>query len=95
MIDPITEALEERNAQASLRESLEVQDLKRVMSNKAGRRFVYRQLEIAGVWRGSFNTNALSMAFNEGARNQGLRLLAEITEHCFDRYTEMMQESKA
>lgn len=75
-------------------EKLEIEDLKWVMSNKRGRRFVFRLLERAGVFRLSFNTNALSMAFNEGQRNEGLRLTAQIHAECPDRYTEMLKESK-
>lgn len=73
---------------------VEVDDLKWLMSNKRGRRFVFRLLERAGVWRISFNTNALTMAFNEGMRNDGLRLLAQLNEHCQARYTDMIKESK-
>lgn len=72
---------------------LEISDLKWLMSNKRGRRFVFRLLERAGVWRLSFSTNALSMAFNEGARNEGLRLIAMLSQHCADRYSEMLKES--
>lgn len=79
---------------AKFEHDLEIGDLKWLMSNKRGRRFVYRLLERAGVWRLSFNTNALSMAFAEGTRNEGLRLMAQITEHCLDRYAEMLQEQK-
>lgn len=82
---------EERALMAS---QIEIDDVKWLMSNKRGRRFVARLLERAGVWRLSFNTNALTMAFNEGTRNEGLRLLAQITAHCPDRYTEMLKESK-
>lgn len=97
--DPIDLQAQER-AQAETGErskaeqNREIEDLKWLMSNKRGRRFVCRQLERAGVWRLSFNTNALSMAFNEGQRNEGLRLMAQITTHCADRYTEMLKESK-
>lgn len=73
---------------------LEVDDLKWLLSNKRGRRFVLRLLERAGVWRLSFSTNAATMAFNEGTRNEGLRLMAQITTHCPDRYIEMLKESK-
>lgn len=73
---------------------IEIDDLKWLMSNKRGRRFVHRLLERAGVWRISFNTNALTMSFNEGMRNEGLRLLSQITEHTPKRYTEMLKESK-
>lgn len=82
---------EERALMAS---QIEIDDMKWLMSNKRGRRFVARLLERAGVWRLSFNTNTLTMAFNEGTRNEGLRLLAQITAHCPDRYTEMLKESK-
>ena len=85
----------EADEQARAEGQKEVEDLKWLMSNKRGRRFIVRQLECAGVWRLSFNTNALTMAFNEGTRNEGLRLLAQITTHCPDRYMEMLKESKA
>jgi hypothetical protein len=88
---------EQAQAQADDRSRLalqiEIDDLKWLMSNKRGRRFVARLLERAGVWRLSFNTNALAMAFSEGQRNEGLRLLAQVTAHCPDRYTELLKES--
>lgn len=97
--DPTDIQAQERDADLSADRNrkaaeLEIDDLKWLMSNKRGRRFVFRVLERAGVWRLSFNTNALSMAFNEGQRNEGLRLMANITAHCPDRYTEMLEESK-
>lgn len=88
------EQRQEKLADLSQAEKLaEADDLKWVMSNKRGRRFVARLLDRAGVWRSSFSTNALSMAFSEGQRNEGLRLLADITTRCPDRYQEMLQES--
>ena len=71
---------------------LEVDDLKWLMSNKRGRRIVARLLDEAGVWRISFNTNALQMAFNEGHRNNGLRLMNVLMEHCPDRFMDMIKE---
>lgn len=84
----------EAEERALLAAQIEIDDVKWLMSNKRGRRFMVRLLERAGVWRLSFNTNALTMAFNEGTRNEGLRLLAQIAAHCPDRYTEMLKESK-
>ena len=81
-------------ADARLAQQFEVDDLKWVMSNKKGRRFALRLLERAGLWRLSFDTNALRMAFNEGTRNEGLRMVAQITEHCPARYNEMLEESR-
>jgi hypothetical protein len=34
------------------------------------------------------------MAFNEGCRNQGNKLLALVTEHCPERYAELLSEAK-
>ena len=97
--DPLdTEATDElrkaRDDLAHHAQQLEVADIKWLMSSARGRRIVNRQLQNAGVYRLSFNTNALQMSFNEGNRNAGLRLLAAITEHCPDRYSSMLEEAK-
>jgi len=84
----------EADDRANLARDQEVEDIKWLMSNKRGRRIVFRALERAGIWRSSFNTNALAMSFSEGQRNEGLRLLSQVTMHCPDRYTEMLKESK-
>lgn len=85
---------DEEHQQKALRdEELEVDDLKWMMSNKRGRRIVFRMLDSAGVWRISFNTNALQMAFNEGTRNAGLRLVNLVTTHCPSNFTKMMEEN--
>lgn len=73
---------------------LEIDDVKFVMSDKRGRRHMHRVLERSGVYRLSFNTNALSMAFAEGNRNEGLRILTILTEFCPDLYTLMLKEQK-
>lgn len=91
-------AQETAREQVKLRNRLaalsEVDDIKWLMNNKRGRRIVHRLLESAGVFRISFHTNALQMAFNEGNRNQGNALLALVTEHCPDRYAELLNEAK-
>jgi hypothetical protein len=50
-------------------------------------------LERAGVYRLSFNTNSMTMAFAEGARNEGLRMLALIHTASPDLYPAMMKEA--
>ena len=85
-------AREEQSERDKFLAKVEEEDLKWLMSSKRGRRIVCRQLERAGVWRLSFNTNAMTMAFNEGQRNEGLVLLAKITTYCPDRYAEMLEE---
>jgi len=85
---------QQRKEVANLELQKDAEDLKWLMSSKRGRRIVNRLLQNAGVFRVSFHTNALQMSFNEGNRNSGLKLLAAITEHCPDRYAEMIDEAK-
>lgn len=70
-------------------------DVKWLMGSKRGRRIVWRLLDQAGVFRLSFNTNAMQMAFNEGGRNAGLRLLGLINATCPELYQTMITEQQA
>jgi hypothetical protein len=99
-IDPYDSTAQEeavaRKADATrLQRQLEVEDLKWLMGHKQGRRYVWRQLQRYGVYRSSFRENPLEIAFLEGARNHGLQLIADIHEHCAERYAEMLKEMKA
>ena len=71
---------------------LDAADLVWLMTSKRGRRIMWRLLDTAGVTRISFNANALTMAFNEGQRNFGNRVLAWILAECPERYLEMLKE---
>lgn len=82
-----------RDLRARLTRETEESDLKWLMGNKRGRRIVWRLLERAGVFRLSFNANSMTMAFNEGARNEGLRTLSLIHTLCPDQYLNMVRES--
>lgn len=84
----------ERETRDKVALNQEAEDLKWLMSSKRGRRIVWRLLDRAGVFRLSFNATAMVMAFNEGTRNEGLRLLAAIHDHCPDRYVEMLTEQR-
>lgn len=88
------DARKDAEERAKLNARIEIDDLKWVMQNKRGRRFVRGILERAGVWRLSFHTNALQMAFNEGSRNEGLALLSKLMEHCPEFYSQMLKEHK-
>jgi len=72
----------------------EIADLKWLMGHEEGRRIAWGLLGRAGVFRTSFSPDGLQMAFNEGNRNLGVYLLAEINEHCPRRYMEMIKEQK-
>ncbi len=87
-------AREEAEDRAKMRARLDIDDIKWLMSNKRGRRVIHGVLERAGVWRLSFHTNALQMAFNEGTRNEGLAMLAKLTDHCPELYAQMLKEHK-
>lgn len=90
-------AQEKAHAETELRRKLskdtEESDLKWLMGSKRGRRIVWRQLDRAGVFRLSFNTNAMTMAFAEGNRNEGLRILAQIHAICPELYPTMVREA--
>lgn len=96
--DPLDIRGQERaKADKDLREKLvresEEADLKWLMGSKRGRRIVWRLLDRAGVFRLSFNTNAMQMAFAEGNRNEGLRTLAQIHALCPELYPVMVKEA--
>lgn len=72
----------------------EVDDFKWLMGSRRGRRIVWRQLDRAGVFRLSFNTNAMAMAFAEGNKNEGLYTLSQIHSACPELYPIMLKEQK-
>lgn len=82
----------EAEQQARAQREIEDADLKWLMGSKRGRRIVWRLLDRAGVFRLSFNTNSMQMAFAEGGRNEGLRILTQIHALCPDLYPVMVGE---
>lgn len=80
--------------QAVLTRETEIGDLRWLMGDPRGRRVMWRLLEGSGIYRSSFSTDPLVMAFAEGERNRGLRLLDEITQHCPKNLIEMQKEAR-
>lgn len=68
-------------------------DLKWLMNAKRGRRIMHRLLDRAGVFQLSFNTNAMTMAFNEGRRNEGLALTHKLMAACPAQWALMLKEN--
>ncbi len=66
--------------------------LETIMNYPAGRRWIKELLESCHCWHTSFSKNALEMAFQEGQRNIGLQLLADLTASCPEQYVTMLQE---
>ncbi len=85
--------LKEAEERARREVQQEVEDYKWLMSSKRGRRVIFRVLERAGVYRMSFDTNAMTMAFNEGRRNEGLYLTSKLLGACPDLHAQMLKEN--
>lgn len=71
-----------------------VEDVKWLMSSPRGRRLVWWLLGKSGVNRTSFNNSGSVMAFNEGQRNIGLMLQAEVLDASPDAYMTMLTEQR-
>ncbi len=69
------------------------EDLKWIMSDKRGRRFMWGLLSRAGVYRSSFTGNSETF-FREGMRNLGLMYVNDLHASCPDRYYAMVKEAK-
>ena len=67
-------------------------DLRWIMSDPRGRRFIWRMLGITGIFRSSFTGNSETF-FREGERNVGLKLLTEVTRDANDLYLTAQQEA--
>lgn len=68
------------------------EDLVSVLSTPQGRRFVRRVLAQAGHRMSTFHTNALVMSFNEGRREIGVWLEAEVIDAGEDHYIRLLKE---
>lgn len=71
----------------------QLNDVRFILADVQGRRFLYRYLEETGVFKSSF-TGSSETFFNEGQRNIGLKLLADITEADSEAFVKMMAEAK-
>lgn len=62
------------------------------MSSPTGRSYIYDFLAACHVYTTSFSRNSRVMAFSEGERNTGIRLLGDIVEASPDYYLQMLKE---
>ena len=62
------------------------------MAHAPGRRFVTRLLTETGLFRTSFNTSGSTMALNEGRKQIGYFLQAELVEIAPDAYLKLLKE---
>lgn len=68
-------------------------DIVWVLSTRQGRRFLWKMLEKANVFRNAMTGNSQTF-FNLGAQSIGQDLLREITEASPEAYIQMMKENK-
>lgn len=66
--------------------------LREVLGTQAGRDFFWDVLERAGLHSGSFSTEPLEMAFNEGRRAVALDVAAEAQRVCPELYMRSLKE---
>lgn len=77
------------------RKQMEVNDVAFVLSSRQGRRFIWRELAECGVFRSSFHSSGSVVYFNEGRRDVGLKLLADVMEADPLAYQTMANEAKS
>lgn len=68
--------------------------LRRLMSDAEGRMWMWDLLTRCGIYQSSFSPEALGMAFQEGQRNIGLHLTAEINRLSPEMYARMVAENQ-
>ena len=98
--DPTDLTRQEREAEAEDAEARdhrrkELEDLRWLLGHPQGRRIALRLLDETGVFRSSFNHSGSLMAFNEGRRNIGLWMTAELMEANSEGYLKVLKEHKA
>ena len=76
-----------------LRAHREAEDFRWIVSTPQGRRFVWEMLAQAGVFRSVFSGDALVMAYNEGNRVAGLKLLVKLMNDAPKAHEMMMKEN--
>lgn len=87
-------AVKEKSRKVESRAQRDIDDLASILSDIRGRRFIRRYIEECGVFKTSFNNSGSVTAFNEGARNIGLKLWAEVIEADPDAVVLMQAEFK-
>jgi hypothetical protein len=84
-----------RNAEIKkkLIDDQEKNDLRFILSTDQGRRFIWKQLQLCGVFKSSF-TGSSETYFLEGQRNIGLKLLADVMDADPESYLKMFKKQK-
>jgi hypothetical protein len=85
--------VKEAGKRRKVKDAEEITDLREVLKTPAGRRVLWRVLELCRAEQISFSTNALQMAFNEGHRNVGVQVKLAIVSADPALWTAMQEEA--
>lgn len=88
------DAVSQKAAKSKWSQKVKDDWLREAMSTRDGRRYFWELLERAHINSTSFHQSNAQTAFNEGERNFGLMILADITRAAPDLYLTMIKESK-
>jgi hypothetical protein len=89
--DPV--AVKKRGRKAKQREEQEADDLRAILGNAGGRRFLWAELSRRRVFQTAFHTDAMVFAHNEGRRSSGVELMTLIIETDPKAWMLMQQEA--
>ena len=87
------DAVGRKRRKADRSESTRIAAFRAVMATREGRQYLWWLLEQCGVFRTSFTGDSTTF-FNEGGRNVGLILIADINAACPEQYVVMLTEAK-
>lgn len=91
----VDRTLEDVATEAQIARANELADLRQVLATREGRKFLWRQLSMLGIYRTPFVVGAADQtAFNLGAHNHGLWLMAEILAAGPEFYVVMQKENQ-
>jgi hypothetical protein len=72
---------------------IQISDMKQVLSTVEGRRFIWELLSFCRIFESSYN-GQFGTIYNEGHRNVGLKILADVNDADPGAYTKMLTESR-
>jgi hypothetical protein len=90
-IDAQRDKRREKQKALTINREQEEADIRWLMGQKAGRRFINRLLALSGVYRSSFTGNSETF-FREGMCNVGLMVLADVQRLTPEEFVTMLKE---
>lgn len=94
-VDPVDvgdpDQVKARKDKAKLADTARIMGLKSICADPNARAWLRDVLDFCGIHRTSFTGNSTTF-FNEGARNVGLKIQADLVKHCPDALITIMKE---